>query len=178
MKRRAQWIAVTALGIALFVVLSLVLRIPVFQRFYLCLGYIVMGIYCYYFGVLSGTLVGVIGVLFYCTVVSSFGGMIGWALANAFIGVAVGTVCKLTGKLRPEWMRLILIIIVAVLSTAIGMLLIKSFYESLLSGLPFAVRFYANIAAFIADSVVLAISFPIAKSLQKIIKKQFPLLCS
>ena len=39
MKQRAQWIAVTALGIALFVVFSIALRIPVFQRFYLCLGF-------------------------------------------------------------------------------------------------------------------------------------------
>lgn len=178
MKRRTQWIAVTALGIALFVVFSLVLRIPVFQRFYLCLGYIVMGFYCYYFGILSGTLVGVIGVLFYCSVVSSFGGMIGWALGNGVIGIAVGAVCKSTRNIRSELFRQILIILVAILSTAIGMLLIKSSYESLLSGLPFVVRVTANLAAFIADSVVLAISFPIAQSLKKIITKQFPLLCS
>ena len=177
MKRRAHWVAVTALGIALFVVLSLALRIPVFQRFYLCLGYVVMGIYCYYFGILSGTLVGVIGVLFYCTIVSSFGGMIGWALGNVVIGVSVGAVCKAVRKLSAEWLRMVLTLLTAIFSTAVGMLLVKSFYESLLSGLPFALRFYANIAAFIADSAVLCISFPIAKSLRKIITRQFPDLC-
>lgn len=176
MKQRAQWIAVTALGIALFVVFSIALRIPVFQRFYLCLGYVVMGIYCYYFGILSGTLVGVVGVLFYCTIFSSFGGMIGWALGNIVIGVAVGSVCKMTRKIRSEWIRMIPIIITAIVSTAVGMLLIKSFYESILSGLPFSVRFYANLPAFFADAAVLAISFPIAKSLHKIITRQFPLL--
>ena len=174
MKKNTQWMTVTALGIALFVVFSLVLRIPVFGRFYLCLGYLVMGIYCYHFGTLSGTLVGSIGVLFYCLVVSSLGGMIGWFLGNIVIGIAVGGTCRLTRGISSEPLRLVLIILAAILSTAVGMLVIKSAYESLLSGLPFSVRAAANSAAFFADSAVLAVSIPLARGLKPILTKQFP----
>ena len=177
MKKRTQWLTVTALGIALFVVLSLVLRIPVLGRFYLCLGYLVMGIYCYYFGTLSGTLTGSIGVVIYCLIFGAIGGMIGWALGNIVIGIAVGTVCRLTKKFHTEVLRQLLLMLTAVLSTAVGMLLIKSGYESLLSGLPFLLRLAANMTAFLADSVVLICSFPLALTLRRILPKQFPLLC-
>ncbi len=178
MKKRTQWLTVTALGIALFVVFSLVLRIPVFGRFYLCLGYLVMGIYCYYFGILSGTFVGALGVLFYCMIVSSLGGMIGWALGNVVIGISVGWVCRMTRSFRSELLRIVLIILAAILSTAVGMLVVKSAYESLLSGLPFGVRAAANSAAFFADSAVLAVSIPVARSLKRVLVKQFPELCA
>jgi len=177
MKKRTQWLTVTALGIALFVVFSLVLRIPVFGRFYLCLGYLVMGIYCYSFGILSGTLVGALGVLFYCAIVSSFGGMVGWALGNVVIGISVGWVCRRTKSLRSELWQIVWIILAVILSTAVGMLLVKSAYESLLSGLPLGVRISANSAAFFADSAVLSVSIPIARSMKRILVKQFPKLC-
>ncbi len=177
MKNRTRWLTVTALGIALFVIFSLALRIPVFARFYLCLGYLVMGVYCYYFGIWSGTLVGSIGVLIYCTIFSSFGGMIGWALGNVVIGIAMGFTAKKTRKLKAAWLRWVLLLIAAVVSTAVGMLLIKSTYESLLSGLPFFVRVAANTAGFLADAAVLMLSVPLAESLRKVIFKQFGDLC-
>ncbi len=178
MKNRTRWLTVTALGIALFVLFSLALRIPVFARFYLCLGYLVMGVYCYYFGILSGTLVGSLGVLIYCTIFSSFGGMIGWALGNAVIGVAMGFTAKKIRNLKTAWLRWVILLVTVVVSTAIGMLLIKSAYESLLSGLPFAVRVAANTAGFLADAAVLLLSIPLAESLRKVIFRQFGDLCA
>lgn len=41
-----------ALGIAMFVALSMCLRVPVFDNYYLCLGYIVMTVI---YGAFSGT---------------------------------------------------------------------------------------------------------------------------
>ena len=55
-----------AMGIALFVALSMCLQVPVFENYYLCLGYVVMAVYCYSFGSFSGTIVGFFGVLLYC----------------------------------------------------------------------------------------------------------------
>ena len=59
MKRKitAKDICINAIGIALFVVLSLCLRVPIFQNYYICLGYVVMLIYLYSIGTFSGTLV-------------------------------------------------------------------------------------------------------------------------
>ena len=51
-------ICVTAMGCALFVVLALCVRAPVFENYYLCLGYVVMAVFCYFFGPLSAMAVG------------------------------------------------------------------------------------------------------------------------
>ena len=171
MSNRTRWITVTAVGIALFVVLSLVLRVPVFGRFYLCLGYVVMAIYCYYAGVFSGTVVGTIGILLYCLITSSIGGMIGWALGNAVIGLSVGFVAKLLRGVKREWIRQTVLIVTGIAATAVGMLLVKSLYESLLSGLPFGVRVAANSAGFIADAFVLSLGFPLALAFKRVFPK-------
>ena len=83
-------IAVLAMGIALFVALSMCLQVPVFENYYLCLGYVVMAVYCYSFGPFSGTIIGFFGVLLYCVVISGLRGMPGWALGNIVIGVLLG----------------------------------------------------------------------------------------
>lgn len=44
-KETIRTITFTAIGIALFVVLSMCLRVPVFENYYLCLGYVVMTVY-------------------------------------------------------------------------------------------------------------------------------------
>ena len=158
MKPYTRWITATAVGIALFTILSLVLRIPVFAsgHFYICLGYIVMGVYCYYFGIFSGTLIGVLGILFYCLITSSLG----------FVG-------SKTRGMKNEFLHQTILIGVGILSTAIGMLPVKSVYESLLSGLPFSVRVLANITGFITDAIVLSFSFPLAFSLRRVLPKWF-----
>ena len=51
-------ISLLGVGIALFVVLSLCLQVPVFENYYLCLGYAAMMVYCCFFGTLSGMLTG------------------------------------------------------------------------------------------------------------------------
>ena len=62
-------LCITAMGIALFVVLSLCLQVPVFENYYLCLGYVSMMVFCFYFGPLSGMLVGSLGVVLYCLLI-------------------------------------------------------------------------------------------------------------
>ena len=68
-------------GIALFVALSMCLRIPVLENYYLCLGYIVMTVYIWCFNWYEGAIVGFIGVILYC-IIGGLGlnGMPGWAL--------------------------------------------------------------------------------------------------
>ena len=81
-----------AMGIALFVISSLCLQVPVFENYYLCLGYVVMTVFCFYFGPLSGMAVGSLGVVLYCLLTSGLRGMPGWAIGNLVIGLAVGLV--------------------------------------------------------------------------------------
>ena len=54
MNTTTRRITLLAVGTALFVALSMCLQVPVFENYYLCLGYVVMAVYCYSFGTVSG----------------------------------------------------------------------------------------------------------------------------
>lgn len=166
-------ICISAMGIALFVVLSLCLQVPVFENYYLCLGYVVMTVFCYYFGPISGMAVGGLGVVLYCVLTSGLRGMPGWAIGNLIIGLVVGTTCKITLKLKNEWIRHVIIGGSIIVSVAIAMLGVKSIIESLLYAQPILLRIAKNSYAFVADAIVMIISLPICLSLRKILAKAF-----
>lgn len=171
MKNSLKSITVTGIGIALFVVLTLCLQVPVFQNYYLCLGYLVMAVYCFSVGTLSGTITGVFGVAIYCLLTGGLRGMPGWALGNIAIGIAVGLAA---GKIRsPGKNRIgyLVWIIASVAGTAAGILGIKSLIDSLIRSQPFLVRVGMNIYAFIADAFVLIIALPLCLALDPHIKK-------
>lgn len=173
MNTTTKKICITAMGAALFVVLSLCLQVPVFENYYLCLGYIVMGVFCYYFGPISGITVGTLGVCLYCLLISGLRGLPGWAVGNVVIGLLVGLACKLTINIKSKLIRQIILITTVVIATAIGILGLKSIVECLLYAQPFVLRVAKNMTAFIADIVVLGISFPIALSIEPIMNKTF-----
>ena len=166
-------ICITAMGIALFVVLSLCLQVPVFENYYLCLGYVVMTVFCYYFGPISGMTVGGFGVVLYCLITGGLRGMPGWAIGNLVIGLTVGLTCRLTLKFEKQWLRHVLIGLAIVVSTAIAMLVVKSLVEAFLYAQPMLLRIAKNSYAFIADTVVMVISLPICVSLNGILRKTF-----
>lgn len=171
MNQSTKLICITAMGIALFVVLSLCLQVPVFENYYLCLGYVVMMLFCYYFGPISGMAVGGLGVVLYCILTSGLRGMPGWAVGNLVIGLAVGLTCKFTLKIKKLWIRHSIIGISVLVSVAVAMLGIKSLIETILYTQPFFLRMMKNFYAFIADVVVMLFSLPICLSLKKSITK-------
>ncbi len=173
MKSLIKKLSVSAMGIALFVVLSLCLQVPVFENYYLCLGYVVMTLFCYYFGPLSGMAVGGIGVIFYCLLTSGLRGMPGWAAGNLVIALLVGIACKITKRINKQWLRYVLIGFTIVISVAIAMLGVKSIIESLLYSQPMWLRVMKNSYAFVADTVVMIISLPLCESLKKFMLKNF-----
>ena len=162
---------ITAIGVALFVVLSLCLQVPVFENYYLCLGYVVMTVYCYYFGPVSGITVGGLGVVIYCFLINGVRGMPGWAIGNLVIGLVVGLCCKLTVNFKNKTVRHILIGAAIVVSVAVAMLGVKSVVEALLYTQPVMLRMAKNVYAFVADVVVMILSLPICVSLKKIVAK-------
>ena len=174
MSVKTKKLALLAVGIALFVVLSLCLQVPVFENYYLCLGYLVMAVYCYSFGTLSGTLVGFFGVILYCVVISGLRGMPGWALGNIVIGIALGLCFRMTRGMGSRFLAALLRVAVIVLSVALGILVVKSETESLLYAQPFLVRAAKNVYAFAADVFVLILSLPLCAVLDKQARKLFP----
>ena len=99
MKNKVRWVALTGVGTALFVAVTLCLQVPVFENYYLCLGYIVMAVYCYSVDTLSGTIVGCLGTFLYCLLISGMRGMPGWVIGNLVIGVVIGITFKKTKKI-------------------------------------------------------------------------------
>ncbi len=174
MSSNTKKISLLAVGTAMFVVLSLCLQVPVFENYYLCLGYAVMAVYCYSFGTLSGTVVGFLGVVLYCVVINGMRGMPGWSLGNIVIGIALGLTFKVTRTVKSKVLRAVIHCIVIVAATALGILVVKSEAECLLYSQPFLVRAAKNMSAFIADAVMLIISLPLCEALDKTAKKMFP----
>ena len=168
-------ITIGGIGIALFVVLSLCLQVPVFDNYYLCLGYIVMAVYCYSIGALSGTVISTLGVVLYCFLINGLRGMPGWAIGNIAIGLIAGCSFKAARNMKNKWIGRMICLVATIIGTAVGILLIKSGVESILYAQPIIVRMAKNITAFIADIVVLVISLPLCEivdpHLQKIIRK-------
>lgn len=167
-------ICLTSIGTALFVVLSLCLQVPVFENYYLCLGYVVMMVFCFYFGLFSSLTVGVLGVVLYCLVISGLRGMPGWAAGNAVIALTISLTCKFTSGMKNTWMRYFLLLIAVIVSTAFGILGVKSLIEMALYSQPFFLRAAKNIYAFIADVVVMTVSLPLCERLRASVYKLFP----
>ena len=168
-------VCITAMGIALFVALSMCLRVPVFENYYLCLGYIAMAVYCYSFGTVKGTMVGVIGTVIYCFLINGLRGMPGWAIGNTAIGITLGIWFGVTKKQRLKtslfWYVGASAVIIA--SVAFGILVLKSSVECILYAQPMAIRLANNTYAFISDVVVLIVSLPICQRVDSILRKNF-----
>ena len=176
MNTTTQRISLLAAGIALFVALSMCLQVPVFENYYLCLGYAVMAVYCYSFGTISGTVAGTLGVVLYCLVINGLRGMPGWALGNVVIGICLGLAFRMSKRMENRALATALCVAAIAAGTALGILGIKSVTESILYGQPFIVRVGKNIYAFIADVVVLIVSLPVCAMLDKTARKMFPKL--
>lgn len=156
------------IGIALFVALSMCLRVPVFENYYLCLGYIVMTVYIWCFKWYEGAIIGFLGVILYCIIGGlGFNGMPGWSVGNIAIGLIVGIGLKYIKKIKNKTVQVILTAILAIIATFIGIELIKSLIDSFVVGQPFLVRFAKNTTSFIADVFVIVASLPICVLVDK-----------
>ena len=151
-----------AAGTALFVALSMCLRVPVFENYYLCLGYIVMTVYIWCFEWYEGAIIGFLGVILYCIVGGlGFNGMPGWAVGNIATGFILGVSLKSIKKIQSRTLQVVVTAVAAVIATFIGIEIIKSFIDTFIVGQPFVVRFAKNMTSFISDAFVIVISLPI-----------------
>lgn len=159
--KRNQKIAILSLGIALYVVLSAYVIIPIVNRIKLDLGYIVFGIYLNTFGI-PASIVGVAG----CIIAELLKGgsfRIAWAIGQAFIGISLG-------YLLPRTEKTYLKILYAIVSVFIGIALIKTIIEVAMYQFPLALKFSSNFAAFLVDAIALCIGILLNKKI-RIIRK-------
>ena len=162
----------TAMGIALYVALSLCVQVPVFENYYICLGYVVFLVYCYIFGPVSGMLVGGIGCLLHCILINGLRGMPGWIVANVFMALVMGVWFNVAKTKKPKdvWEHRItkaMTVAMIISTTGVGVLFLKSLVEVVLYAQPLAIRMANNAYEFIADAVVLVVSLPLCNQLSK-----------
>ena len=154
--KKNQKTALLGIGIALYVVLSAFVVIPIINRIKLDLGYIVFGLYLNSLGI-PGTLVGVIG----CVIAELLKGgsfRIAWPIGQAFIGISLGYLLPRTEKI---WLK----IIYTVISVFIGISLIKTVIEVAMYQFPFSLKFASNTVAFAVDSIAMVIGIILNKKI-------------
>ena len=155
---RTRKIAYTGVGIALYVVLSMVAKIPVISHISLDLGYIAFAVMLYYLGTFYGTIVGAAG----CVIVSliTTGWFpIGWCLGNIAVGVFCGAMINRENSLSAAIENAA----VCVVASAVGIMAIKTGVECMLYSIPVAVKLPRNGIAFIMDAIVMSLGFVFAQ---------------
>ena len=154
---RTKKITYLGMGIALYVVLSMTVKIPLINQIKTDFGYLAFGTFVNLFGV-EGTIVGVLG----CIIANSFVGSAfppGWVLGQIFIGVFCGLLLKKTDKL---WLKSV----ITVVAVFIGIGVIKTAVEVWLFQIPFKVKVIRNLVAFVADAIPMVIGVIISDKMK------------
>ena len=150
---RQRKIAILGIGIALYVVLSTVVIIPLISRIKLDLGYIVFGVLLAGLGP-SAAIVGVAG----CIISNLLKGgslPIAWAIGQAFIGISLGC-------LLPRMKNIYLKVLISLIAVFIGIAIIKTALEIWMYHWPLYAKFTSNFVAFAADGIALCIGVILA----------------
>ena len=137
-------IAYLGIGIALYVVLGMMVKIPLISHIQTDLGYIAFGVALYMLGPVA-CVVGIIGCLFESLLVT------GWVPIGWMVGqLAIGIICGIAYKRIKSIPVNILITIAAVF---LGVGVIKTGIECVLYDIPLLVKFPKNLIATIADII-------------------------
>ena len=158
---KTKKICIVSIGIALYVILSMMVKIPLIGHISVDLGYIVLAVYCYMFDGVSGAIVGGIG----CALTSIIAyGMFpaGWFLGNIFIGVTCGNLYD-----KEPYKISISNIVHTVMLVFVGILFCKTVIECAVYGIPISAKIPKNLVAAICDSIVMSIGTVIAPKIKK-----------
>ena len=149
------------MGIALYVVLSYTVKIPLINQIRTDFGYLVFGVFLCIYGV-EGTIVGVLGCII-SNLLYSGTFPIGWAMGQLFIGLVCGSLFKKTENTAFR-------VLIACVSVFIGIGVIKTLVESLLFNLPLAAKFIRGLVASVADAIPFVAGIILSKKVQKALK--------
>ena len=161
-------ICFTALGIALYVCVSMLLKIPVgIGHLSLDLGYVVLAVYCYIYGGISGAIVGACG-CFTVSLITTSWISVEWTMGNFLIGIICGVVYN---KVKDKKFDILISTIVTVVAVFIGVGIIKTVVECAIYSLPLSIKFAKNCVAFVMDAAVMSIGIVFAKQFLKRYKR-------
>lgn len=167
--KRIKEAAVIAMLIALYFVLSAMLKIPVAGHITLDLGYIALMVAAVRLGAVPAMIVGGAGAFLESALMSQRGVSPGWMVMNVIAGGIIGWVVY---KAADEGRKKLVIsaLIVVPLATLLGAAA-KMFIDCAMYSLPVALKIPTTLAAWLSDSLVmLAIGLPLSIALEKRIK--------
>ena len=139
----------------------MLIKIPVVGHISLDLGYIVLAVYCYICGGLSGAIVGCCG-SFLVSLIATGWVAVGWPLGNFLIGALCGMVYNRTKGMDKS---IPISLVITVFAVFIGVGVIKTVVECALYSLPLAVKFAKNFVAFSMDAIVMCAGYLFARRL-------------
>lgn len=160
--KKLKTMCLTALGIALYVVLSMTAKIPVIGHIGLDLGYVVLAIYAYRYGWVSGAVVGAAG----CALVSLLtSGWFppGWVLGNALIGIFCGN----TYDHNDDNKSFAVNVALSGFAVFLGIVVIKTAVECVMFDIPLAVKAPKNITAALIDIITMCVGVYIAPIIER-----------
>ena len=142
---------ITLVGVltALYVALSLSLKINLIGNIQIDLGYIALAVACGLIGGWAG-FVGAVGCGLESLLFSAYGFSISWFVTNLIIGLGCGFVFS---KTKNAVVRIIAVVVF----TAIGVLGVKTGIECYLYHIPLAVKIVKNAVAFGVDTIAMII---------------------
>ncbi len=141
---RTRKLTVLGMGIALYVVLSYTVKIPLINQIRTDFGYLVFGVFLCIYG-WQASVVGVLGCII-SNLLYSGTFPLGWALGQLFIGL-------FCGWLLPKQKSRVLRCLTAAIAVLIGIAGIKTIVESVLFNLPLGLKVVRGLVAAVADLI-------------------------
>lgn len=165
MNSKTKLLCNLGIGIALYVALGMIVKIPLIGHISTDFGYIVFGAYLYIFG-LPAVVIGVIGCLIESLLVSGWI-PIGWILGQLEIGLVCGYLFKKGKIISNRFVKAIIYFLVICVSVTLGIGIIKTIVECFLYDIPFNVKIVKNMIATICDILTMSIGVWLACLLEK-----------
>ena len=164
--KKTKKIASTAIFIALYFILSAIIKIPVAGHIALDLGYIALTVSAVYLGGISTMCVGGIAVLLESALMSQKGVSPGWIVMNIIVGYICGTFMHKAAEKGTK--KLIITSVIVVPSSMLLGVAAKTLIDCLIYNLTLAAKLPTSFAAWALDSVVmLALGLPLSIALKK-----------
>ena len=162
-------IALVGIMTALYVVMSLTLKIPIgVGNIQLDMGYIVLAIACFTVGPWAG-FIGGAGAAIESILFSAYGISWGWIAMNLLIGLVLGFIF-IKYELTPVY-RFIMAIDFIILAVLVGAL-VKTVIECALYSIPYQVKIPKSLTAWVIDSIAMIIGLSLVKPVKKAISRK------
>lgn len=152
-------LTLNAMLIALGVVFSSFLQIPIYSDIRIDLSYVIIVVICFIYNPIQSGLSAMTIAMLESTLFTQYGFSISWASANFIVGFGISLAFMITRKVESKPIKHSINIGAIIVSVAIGMLFVKTIIECNLYDIPFEVKIAKNSVAFGLDSASCLIGY-------------------